>query len=119
MEQREAIDAFAALAQPTRMSVYRVLVEHEPTGLPAGEVARVLEVQQNTMSSHLAILSRAGLVESRRQGRTVVYRAVVERVRDVADFLLRDCCGGQRELCEPPAAGGPTSSLHPGERPLA
>ena len=110
MEQKAAIDAFAALAQPTRLSVYRALVEHEPSGLPAGEVARLLNVQQNTMSTHLAILSRAGLVESRRQGRTVIYRADVERVRELADFLLMDCCGGRPELCEPGSNTGKRSS---------
>jgi ArsR family transcriptional regulator len=76
-------------------------MEHQPEGLPAGEVARLLEVPQNTMSSHLAILARAGLVESERRGRTIFYRPVVDRVREVASFLVRDCCGGRPELCEP------------------
>lgn len=101
MEPEAAIEVFAALAQPTRLSVFRRLMEHQPEGLPAGEVARLLEVPQNTMSSHLAILARAGLVESERRGRTIFYRPVIDRVREVASFLVRDCCGGRPELCEP------------------
>lgn len=104
MESTQAIDVFAALSQSTRLDTFRLLMEHEPEGLPAGEIARRLEVPQNTMSSHLAILSRAGLIESERHSRSIVYRAVVERVREIASFLVQDCCGGRSELCEPLAA---------------
>ena len=95
---------------PVNPPVYPMLAKRV-SGLPAGEVARLLDVQQNTMSTHLAILSRAGLVGSRRQGRTVIYRAVVERVRELANFLLLDCCGGRPELCEPGPDTGKRSSL--------
>ncbi len=64
MENEEAITAFAALAQPTRLDTFRLLVQHEPAGIPAGELARMLDVPQNTMSAHLATLSRAGLVKA-------------------------------------------------------
>lgn len=101
MESIRAIDVFAALSQSTRLDTFRLLMEHEPEGLPAGEIARRLEVPQNTMSSHLAILTRAGLIESERHSRSIVYRAVVERVREIASFLVQDCCGGRPELCEP------------------
>jgi ArsR family transcriptional regulator, arsenate/arsenite/antimonite-responsive transcriptional repressor len=101
MESTQAIDVFAALSQSTRLDTFRLLMEHEPEGLPAGEIARRLEVPQNTMSSHLAILSRAGLIDSERHSRSIVYRAVVERVREIASFLVQDCCGGRSELCEP------------------
>ncbi|WP_127751702.1 metalloregulator ArsR/SmtB family transcription factor [Devosia sp. 1566] len=101
MEQRAAIDVFSALSQATRLETFRLLMEYEPDGLPAGEIARRLGVPQNTMSSHLAVLARAGLVESERHSRSIVYRAVVERVREIASFLVQDCCGGRPELCEP------------------
>lgn len=101
MESQHAIDVFAALSQSTRLDTFRLLMEHEPEGLPAGEIARRLDVPQNTMSSHLGILTRAGLIESERHSRSIVYRAVVDRVREIASFLVRDCCGGRPELCEP------------------
>lgn len=101
MESSHALDVFAALSQATRLDTFRLLMEHEPEGLPAGEIARRLEVPQNTMSTHLAILSRAGLIESERHSRSIVYRAVVDRVREIASFLVQDCCGGRAELCAP------------------
>jgi Predicted transcriptional regulator len=101
MESARAIEVFAALAQSTRLETFRLLMEHEPEGIPAGEIARRLAVPQNTMSSHLAILARAGLVESERHSRSIVYRAVMERVREIASFLVQDCCGGRPELCVP------------------
>ena len=101
MESTQAIDVFAALSQVTRLDTFRLLMEHEPAGLPAGEIARRLEVPQNTMSTHLAILARAGLIEAERHSRSIVYRAVVDRVRQIASFLVQDCCGGHPELCEP------------------
>jgi len=101
MESHKAIEVFAALSQSTRLETFRLLMEHEPDGLPAGEIARRLVVPQNTMSSHLAILARAGLVEAERHSRSIVYRAVVDRVREIASFLVQDCCGGRPALCEP------------------
>lgn len=101
MESEQAISVFAALSQSTRLDAFRLITKHEPDGLPAGEIARRLDVPQNTMSSHLAILTRAGLIESERQSRTIIYRAVIDRVREIASFLVQDCCGGRPELCEP------------------
>lgn len=101
MESNSAIAVFAALSQSTRLEVFRLLMEHEPDGLPAGEIARRLDVPQNTMSTHLSILTRAGLIEAERQSRSIVYRAVIDRVREIASFLVQDCCGGRPELCEP------------------
>ncbi|OLP42274.1 ArsR/SmtB family transcription factor [Rhizobium oryziradicis] len=101
MEIENAILVLAALAQPTRLETFRLLVKHEPEGLPAGEIARTLEVPQNTMSSHLNILSRAGLVSSERQSRVIAYRAEMEKLRELTLFLLKDCCGGKAELCAP------------------
>ena len=101
MESQVAIDIFAALSQSTRLDTFRLLMEYEPEGLPAGEIARRLDVPQNTMSTHLAILSRAGLIEAARHSRSIIYRAVVGRVREIASFLVQDCCGGRPDLCEP------------------
>ncbi|KKB80377.1 ArsR family transcriptional regulator [Devosia soli] len=101
MESLDAIEVFAALSQSTRLETFRLLIKHEPDGLPAGEIARQLGVPQNTMSSHLAILSRAGLVEAERHSRSIVYRAVIDRVREIASFLVQDCCDGRPELCAP------------------
>ncbi|WP_430253599.1 ArsR/SmtB family transcription factor [Neorhizobium sp. DAR64872/K0K18] len=101
MESEVAILALAALAQPTRLEAFRLLVRHEPDGLPAGDIARALAVPQNTMSAHLNILSRAGLVSSQRQSRVVTYRVEMETLRELVLFLLKDCCGGNAELCAP------------------
>jgi DNA-binding transcriptional ArsR family regulator len=101
MESAAAIEVFAALSQTTRLDTFRLLMSHEPEGLPAGEIARRLEVPQNTMSTHLAILARAGLIESERHSRSIIYRAVVDRVREITTFLVQDCCGGRPELCGP------------------
>jgi len=101
MESEPAILALAALAQSTRLDTFRLLVRHEPDGVPAGEIARHLEVPHNTMSAHLNVLSRAGLVRSERQSRSIIYRADLERFRQVMTYLLRDCCGGHPEVCTP------------------
>ena len=101
METEDAVLALAALAQPTRLEAFRTLVRHEPDGLAAGDLARELEVPQNTLSAHLSILSRARLVSSERHSSSIVYRANLAEFRDVAVFMLRDCCGGRPEVCEP------------------
>lgn len=101
MESQNVILALAALAQPTRLDVFRVLVRHEPDGLPAGDIARELAVPHNTMSSHLGILSRAGLLRSERRSRSIIYRADLDRLREVVTFLLRDCCAGHPDVCAP------------------
>lgn len=101
MDKEDGILALAALAQPTRLDAFRLLVRHEPTGLPAGELARRLAVPHNTLSTHLAILTRAGLIGAERRSRTIVYRASLERFRALATYLLKDCCGGRPEICAP------------------
>ena len=95
------MEALSALAQETRLATFRLLVEAGPGGVPAGDVARALGVPQNTMSTHLAVLARAGLVASRRESRSVIYRAEMEGVRALIGFLLRDCCRGRPEVCAP------------------
>ena len=101
MENMEAIAALAALAQGTRLDTFRLLVKHEPDGIPAGELARLLAIPQNTLSAHLSILSRAGLVKGERHSRSIIYRADLEAFRELTLFLIQDCCGGSAELCAP------------------
>lgn len=104
MNTEDAIAALAALAQPTRLEAFRLLVMHEPEGLPSGELARRLAVPGNTMSTHLAILARAGLVMNERESRVIRYRANLEGLRAVVLYLLKDCCAGNADLCVPLAA---------------
>lgn len=99
MDSTAAILALAALAQQTRLDVFRLLVKQEPEGLAAGDIARELAVPHNTMSTHLAILTRAELISSERHGRSIVYRANLATLQSVTLFLLQDCCGGEPSLC--------------------
>ena len=101
MESESAISVLGALAQGTRLDVFRLLVRHEPDGLAAGEVARQLEVPQNTMSAHLAILARARLVRSERHSRSIIYRADLDGLRALMLFLVNDCCADSADLCAP------------------
>jgi len=101
MESNDVITTLAALAQTTRLETFRMLIQHEPDGLPAGELARRLDVPQNTMSSHLSTLARAGLIEGERQSRSIIYRAKLDRLKELMLFLLEDCCGGNADLCAP------------------
>ncbi|THV21562.1 ArsR/SmtB family transcription factor [Peteryoungia ipomoeae] len=101
MDAKSTIAALAALAQPTRLQTFRLLVAHEPEGIPAGELARLIGVPQNTMSAHLSTLSQAGLVTGERQSRSIIYRADLNQFRAVALYLLKDCCGGNVSLCQP------------------
>ena len=101
MDSEDAVAALGALALKTRLETFRLLVKYEPTGLPAGEVARLIEVPQNTMSTHLQILARAGLVHGDRQSQQIIYRANLERFRELTLYLVKDCCGGNAELCTP------------------
>lgn len=101
MDNESAIAALGALAQGTRLDALRLLVRHEPVGLAAGEVAKALCVPQNTMSVHLATLARAGLIRSERRSRIINYRADLDQLQALTLFLVKDCCGGKAELCEP------------------
>src|SRR5580765_7449578 len=86
MESEQVILALAALAQSTRLDVFRLLVKHEPEGLAAGDIARALAVPQNTMSAHLAVLARAGLVISERRSRSIIYRADLATLQELTSF---------------------------------
>lgn len=101
MDENTTIAALAALAQPTRLQTFRLLVEREPEGVAAGELARLVGVPQNTLSAHLTIMTNAGLVAGTRHSRSVIYRVDLERFRSVMLYLLQNCCGGNAGLCAP------------------
>lgn len=101
MNQNRAIAALSALAQPTRLTVFRSLVKAGPDGLAAGALSDRAGIPHNTMSTHLAILVRAGLVRSCRDGRSVIYAADLDGTRALLSFLVSDCCAGHPEICEP------------------
>jgi DNA-binding transcriptional ArsR family regulator len=104
MEAQSAVAALSALAHEGRLSIFRLLVQAGPEGLAAGEIARRLEILPNTLSASLNLLSAAGLLASRREGRSIVYNAAYERMNELLAFLLEDCCGGRAEVCAPLAA---------------
>ena len=100
MSAVHALAALAALGQPSRLAAFRLLMRREPDGLPAGAVAEAIGCPQNTLSTHLSILARAGLVRAARDGRSIVYRADVAGMRTLIGFLINDCCDGNPELCK-------------------
>lgn len=101
MENETAIETLAALAQATRLDVFRLLVKHEPAALSAGDIARRLGAPHNTLSAHFAVLSRAGLIRAERQSRSIIYRADLGAIQRLVAFLVEDCCGGRPEACAP------------------
>ncbi len=101
MDKSTALEALAALAHETRLEVFRLLVKAGPEGLAAGAIGEELGVRQNTMSSHLSILNRAGLVTSSRDGRVIRYCAHYGQMRELLLYLLEDCCSGNAEICSP------------------
>ena len=104
MEERDAIEALAALAHDHRMTVFRLLVRAGPHGLAAGEIAERLGTPPSSLSFHLAQLTRAGLLRSRRESRHVFYAVDYPAMRGLLGFLMEDCCAGLPELCCPPPA---------------
>ena len=101
MDDTAAINALTALAQPTRMRVFRHLMKIHPEGLPAGEIARLCGAPHNTMSTHLAILKRAGLISVTKESRSMRCRIDLDGFRALVSFLARDCCNGRPEICAP------------------
>ena len=109
--QEEAVKGLSALAQVSRLEVFRLLAEAGPEGLAAGAIARRLKTPANTMSAQLLILSNARLVNARREGRSILYAANYETMRDLLIYLVKDCCDGHAEICAPLMAL-PTVSAH-------
>jgi DNA-binding transcriptional ArsR family regulator len=104
MDSPAAVAALSALAHPGRLEVFRLLVRAGPQGVAAGEIARATGSLANTLSANLNLLAGAGLVTSRREGRSIIYAAGYERMRALLAFLMEDCCGGNAEICAPLAA---------------
>lgn len=101
MDESKAIEALTALAQATRLRAFRHLVRTHPEPVAAGDLARLLDTPHNTMSTHLAVLTRAGLITVTRHGRSMLYSADLDGFRDLVAFLTRDCCCGRPEICAP------------------
>jgi DNA-binding transcriptional ArsR family regulator len=101
MKKSLALEAFGALSQETRLDIFRRLIREFPNPMAAGDLAKDLEVPPSTLSTHLAILSRAGLVKAERQGRTILYAADTEGAGALLTYLIKDCCRGNPEICKP------------------
>jgi DNA-binding transcriptional ArsR family regulator len=100
----KSVEALSALAHEGRLSVFRLLVRAGQDGLAAGDIARKLGVLPNTLSASLTVLANAGLVASRRDGRSIIYTADYERMSNLLGFLMEDCCNGDASICAPLAA---------------
>jgi protein-tyrosine-phosphatase/DNA-binding transcriptional ArsR family regulator len=116
MDDARALEAFAALSQETRLRLVRLLVAAAPDGLAAGVLADAVASSASNVSFHLTQLERAELVRSRRESRSIIYSARLDRLGDLAAFLLRDCCGGNPDLCAEADEMAAPSSL-PRRRP--
>ncbi len=101
MEINHAVKRLSALAQDSRLAVFRLLIKAGPEGLAAGEIARTLKITPNTLSAQLTVLANAGLVASRREGRSIIYAADYEGMSQLMVFLMEDCCQGRPEVCAP------------------
>jgi DNA-binding transcriptional ArsR family regulator len=104
MKLESAVAALSALAYEGRLTIFRELVQAGPEGLAAGEIARRLGKAPSTLSASLTVLSHAGLVSSRREGRSIIYAAAYERMAALLGYLVKDCCNGRPEVCAPLAA---------------
>ena len=101
MDKTTAITTLSALAQTTRLEVFRLLVRAGHEGCSAGEIAETLSIRQNTMSVHLGILARTPLVSNKRVGRSIFYYANFAGIRALMTYLMEDCCAGNEEICAP------------------
>ncbi|HWA70250.1 MAG TPA: metalloregulator ArsR/SmtB family transcription factor [Rhizomicrobium sp.] len=113
METDSALRGLSALAQPGRLAVFRLLVKAGPDGLAAGDIARRLDTAANTMSAQLLVLANAGLVQARRDGRSIIYAVDFGRMGALLLFLTQDCCGGRADVCAPLL---PTVTIPPKKR---
>jgi DNA-binding transcriptional ArsR family regulator len=100
MSAPHALAALAALGQPSRLAIFQLLMDAEPNGFAAGLIAEKIGCPHNTLSSHLSVLARSGLVRGQRDGRSILYRADVDGIRRLVGFLVNDCCAGHPELCD-------------------
>lgn len=101
MELKDALSSLSALAHEGRLEIFRLLVRAGDGGIAAGDIARQVGALPNTLSANLNLLSRAGLIASRRDGRSIIYSAQYDRMRGLLGFLVEDCCNGSPEICAP------------------
>lgn len=101
MKQKSAVKALAAIAHESRLSLIRHLIQAGPAGLAAGALAKLAKISNSTLSAQLLILANAGLVSSQRQGRSIVYSADYNQLRDLLGFMMLDCCCNSQDICEP------------------
>jgi len=101
MDAQRAVGALGALAQDTRLQIFRVLVQAGPEGLAAGAIAEALRVPSPTLSFHLQQLNYSGLITKRRASRSLIYSINIAGMNELMGFLTEDCCGGRPELCQP------------------
>jgi ArsR family transcriptional regulator, arsenate/arsenite/antimonite-responsive transcriptional repressor len=111
-----ALSALAALGQQTRLEIFRLLMRREPAGLAAGAIADAIGCAHNTLSTHLSILARSGLIRGTREGRSILYRADIEGMRALIAFLITDCCDGHPELCNLPDASPESGCCPPASK---
>ncbi len=104
MEPIAAVKRLSALAQDSRLEVFRLLIKAGHDGVPAGDIARSLAITPNTLSAQLNILANAGLITSRRDGRSIIYAADFDGMSELLVYLMEDCCQGRAEVCAPLAA---------------
>lgn len=104
LEEPQALNAFGALSQETRLKMVRILVQAGPEGMAAGAIGEAVDASSSSASFHLAHLERAGLIQSRRESRSIIYSANFEGLSGLVEFLMRDCCSGHPEVCLPAAA---------------
>lgn len=111
MDMKQAVPALAALAQASRLAVFRHLVELAPDGANPGDIAQALDIPANTLSFHLKSLLQAGLIAAEPSGRYIRYRADTGRMQELVDFLTQSCCGGDPSRCLPRAAPAPREGV--------
>lgn len=113
MELNVAVKRLSALAQDSRLAVFRLLIQAGPQGVAAGDIARTLEITPNTLSAQLNILANAALVVSRREGRSIIYAADFEAMSGLLVYLMEDCCQGRPEVCAPLAMAASRAACCP------
>jgi len=115
MDETQALNALAALAQDTRLRIVRLLVTAGPEGMPAGAIGEAVDATSSRLSFHLSHLEQAGLVQSRREGRSICYAAAFGTLSGLIAFLMRDCCQGRPEVCAPAVAALNACACPPAE----
>lgn len=113
MNERQAVSAFGALSQDTRLQIVRMLVTGGPLGMAAGAIAEAVQAGPSNVSFHLKELEHAGLVTSRREARSIIYSADYGTLSELIQFLMKDCCQGRPEICDPTLAASCAPSAKP------